>query len=83
MLLLLILGDTRLERDYVNKYLTDLEHKKIKHLYLDTTFCTDQHREFITKVKQKKNSVLSIMKVIQRNNNNSNFKLESKCQIIM
>ncbi|KAG2217304.1 hypothetical protein INT45_013000 [Circinella minor] len=42
-------GDTRLERDFVNKYLKDLEYKKIQHVYLDTTFCTDQHREFITK----------------------------------
>ncbi|KAI9270758.1 beta-lactamase-like protein [Phascolomyces articulosus] len=65
-------GDTRLEKDYVNNYLTDLQFKKIKHLYLDTTFCTDHHREFIT----KKQSVLLLCDLIDSFPGNHHFYLD-------
>lgn len=43
-------GDMRAEPSFVNDSLSILESLKIRHLYMDTTFCSQQFDNFITKV---------------------------------
>lgn len=40
----------RAEPSFVNDSLSILESLKIRHLYMDTTFCSQQFDNFITKV---------------------------------
>ncbi|KAI7885154.1 hypothetical protein K492DRAFT_204215 [Lichtheimia hyalospora FSU 10163] len=44
-------GDMRAEPTFVNDSLSILENLKIRHLYMDTTFCAHQFDQFITKDK--------------------------------
>ncbi|KAI9491333.1 beta-lactamase-like protein [Zychaea mexicana] len=65
-------GDMRAESDLLQTHLTELPLKNVKHLYLDTTFCTDHHREFIT----KKQSISLLFELIDSYPGNHHFFLD-------